>query len=170
MALRNVNQATLDLVQQYEGIPDGNSATQNIDPYLDPVGIWTIGWGHAITFQGRFLKGEADRAQVLALYPQGITMAQAQSLLQSDLMNAGRDVSSVVSVALNDNQFGALTSFTFNLGIGNLKSSTLLKKLNQGDYQGAADEFGRWVMADGKPFPGLVKRRAAERALFLKPC
>ncbi|MBC3935654.1 lysozyme [Undibacterium rugosum] len=170
MALRNVNQVTLNLVQKYEGIPDGNSATPNIDPYLDPVGIWTIGWGHAITFQGRFLKGEADRAQVLALYPQGITMVQAQSLLQSDLMNAGRDVASVVSVALNDNQFGALTSFTFNLGIGNLKSSTLLKKLNQGDYQGAADEFGRWVMAGGKPFPGLVARRAAERTLFLTPC
>jgi lysozyme len=78
-------------------------------------------------------------------------------------------VSAAVTVPLNDNEFGALTSFTFNLGIGNLKSSTLLKKLNAGDRAGAADEFGKWVNAGGKPLPGLVKRRAAERALFLTP-
>jgi lysozyme len=169
IALRDVNQATVDLVKQYEGIPDGNPATDNIDPYLDPVGIWTIGWGHAITYQGRFLKGAADKAQVQSLYPGGITLAQAEALLHTDLMNAGRDVSSVVLVSLNDNEFGALTSFTFNLGIGNLRSSTLLKMLNANNRAGAADQFGRWVMADGKPLPGLVKRRAAERDLFLTP-
>ncbi|MDE2427326.1 MAG: lysozyme [Burkholderiales bacterium] len=169
MALREVNQATVDLVKQFEGIPDGDPSTNNIDPYLDPVNIWTIGWGHAITYQGRFLKGDADRAQVKALYPNGITLAQATSLLQTDLMNAGRDVSSVVTVSLNDNEFGALTSFTFNLGIGNLRSSTLLRKLNAGDRMGAADQFNVWIMAGGKPMPGLIKRRAAERALFLQP-
>lgn len=89
MALRDVNQTTVDLVKQYEGIPDGNPATDNIDPYLDPVGIWTIGWGHAITYQGRFLKGAADKAQVQSLYPGGITLAQAEALLHTDLMNAG---------------------------------------------------------------------------------
>lgn len=169
MAMREVNQATLDLVKQYEGLPDGDTGTGNIDPYLDPVDIWTIGWGHAISYQGRFLKGEAGRLQVKALYPNGITLAQAGSLLNGDLMNAGRDVASVVTVALNDNEFGALTSFAFNLGIGNLRSSTLLKKLNANDRAGAADQFGRWVLAGGKPLPGLVKRRAAERALFLLP-
>jgi lysozyme len=125
--------------------------------------------GHAITYQGRFLKGAADKAQVQSLYPGGITLAQAEALLHTDLMNAGRDVSSVVLVSLNDNEFGALTSFTFNLGIGNLRSSTLLKMLNANNRAGAADQFGRWVMADGKPLPGLVKRRAAERDLFLTP-
>ncbi|MFZ6656723.1 lysozyme [Undibacterium sp. TJN19] len=169
MALRDVNQATVDLVKQFEGIPDGDPATSNIDPYLDPVNIWTIGWGHAITYQGRFMKGDADRLQVKALYPNGITLAQATSLLQSDLMDAGRDVLSVVTVPLNDNEYGALTSFTFNLGIGNLRSSTLLKKLNANDRAGAADQFGRWVKADGQTLPGLVKRRAAERALFILP-
>ena len=92
MALREVNQATIDLVKLYEGLPDGDPATANIDPYLDPVDIWTIGWGHAITYQGRFLKGQADQLQVRALYPNGITLEQASSLLQADLMNAGRDV------------------------------------------------------------------------------
>ena len=169
MALRAVNQATIDLIKQYEGLGDGKPQTRAIDPYLDPVGIWTIGWGHAIVYQGRMLRGTADQATVNQLYPAGITEAQAEALLSGDLMNTGRDVSAAVTVPLNDNEFGALTSFTFNLGIGNLKSSTLLKKLNAGDRAGAADEFGKWVNAGGKPLPGLVKRRAAERALFLTP-
>ncbi|HET7831703.1 MAG TPA: lysozyme [Gallionella sp.] len=167
MPLRDVNQSTVDLVKSYEGIPDGDPTTVNIDPYLDPVNIWTIGWGHAIRYDDRFLRGEDDRALVKSLYPQGITKEQAEALLHADLVNAGRDVLSVIAVSLTDNQFGALTSFTFNLGLGNLTSSTLLKKLNVGDYSGAADEFPRWVKANGKTLPGLVKRRAAERNLFL---
>lgn len=169
MPLRDINPATVDLVRKFEGIPDGNPSTVNIDPYLDPVNIWTIGWGHAIRYQNRFLKGEADRALVKSLYPQGITLEQAVAMLHGDLVSAGRDVASVVSAPVNDNQFGALTSFTFNLGVGNLGSSTLLKKLNLADYAGAADEFLRWVRAGGQVLPGLVKRRAAERELFLKP-
>ena len=169
MPQRDVNQATVTLVRSFEGIPDGDPSTVNIDPYLDPVNIWTIGWGHAIRYQNRFLKGEADHVLVKSLYPDGITLDQAVALLQADLANAGRDVLSVVGVPLNDNRFGALTSFTFNLGVGNLASSTLLKKLNVQDYAGAADEFPRWVRSNGQVLPGLVKRRAAERELFLKP-
>ena len=74
-----------------------------------------------------------------------------------------------VKVPLNPNQFGALTSFTYNLGAGNLRSSTLLRKLNAGDYAGAAAEFARWNKAGGKVLKGLTRRRAAERALFEKP-
>lgn len=169
MAQRDVCQEAVDLVKKFEGIPDGDPATVNIDPYLDPVGIWTIGWGHAIRYQDRFLRGEADRPEVRALYPDGITMGQAEALLHGDLVDAGRDVLSVVVVPLNDNEFGSLASFTFNLGIGNLRSSTLLRMLNSGNRTGAADQFTRWVRADGKILPGLVKRREAERALFLKP-
>lgn len=169
MPLRDINNATLDLVKSAEGIPDGDPSTATIDPYLDPVGIWTIGWGHAISWQGQWLKGPENRAQAQALYPGGITLAQAQDLLKSDLLNAGRDVSLVVTVALNDNQFGALVSFTFNLGINNLRTSTLLQKLNQSDYAGASNEFPRWVKAGGNVLPGLVKRRQAEQALFLTP-
>ena len=165
--MHDINQKAIDLIKSYEGIPDGDPATVNIDPYLDPVNIWTIGWGHAIRYGGRFLKGEADRAQMHALYPEGITLAQAEALLHADLIDTGRDVSTMLAVEVSDNEFGALTSFAFNLGSGNLRSSTLLKKLNAGDRAGAADQFTRWVYADGKMLPGLVKRRAAERALFL---
>ena len=169
MPLRDINPATVGLVRSFEGIPDGDPTTVYIDPYLDPVNIWTIGWGHAIRYQNRYLKGDADKALVKSLYPQGITVDQAVALLHGDLVNAGRDVASVVGVPLSDNQFGALTSFTFNLGVGNLSSSTLLKKLNVQDFAGAADEFPRWARAGGQLLPGLVKRRAAERELFLKP-
>jgi lysozyme len=167
MTQREISQAAIDLVKSFEGIPDGNPATVNIDPYLDPVSIWTIGWGHAIRYGGRFLKGEADRAQMHALYPDGITLAQAETLLHADLMDTGRDVSTMLAVQVNDNEFGALASFAFNLGIGNLRSSTLIKALNANNRAVAADQFLRWVRADGKVLPGLVKRRAAERALFL---
>ena len=167
MAQRDISQRAIDLVKSYEGIPDGDPATLNIDPYLDPVNIWTIGWGHAIRYGGRFLKGEADRVQARALYPDGITIDQAEALLHADLIDTGRDVLTMLTVALNDNEFGALTSFAFNVGANNLRSSTLLKKLNADDRTGAADQFTRWVYADGKKLPGLVRRRAAERALFL---
>ena len=165
--MHDISQRAIDLVKSYEGIPDGDPATVNIDPYMDPVNIWTIGWGHAIRYGGRFLKGEADRAQARALYPDGITIDQAEVLLHADLIDTGRDVLAMLAVALNDNEFGALTSFAFNVGANNLRSSTLLKKLNADDRAGAADQFTRWVYADGKKLPGLVRRRAAERALFL---
>jgi lysozyme len=72
----------------------------------------------------------------------------------------------LVTAPLSDGQFAALASFAFNLGGGNLAKSTLLKKLNAGDYAGAAEEFGRWVKSGGQTLPGLVARRAAETALF----
>lgn len=169
MAQRDICQAGIDLVKAFEGIPDGDSSTVNIDPYLDPIQIWTIGWGHAIRQNGRFLRGSLDRAAAFALYPGGITKTQAESLLAADLMDVGRDVQPLVKVTLSDNEFAALVSFAFNLGINNLKTSTLLRELNEGDRGAAADQFSRWVLAGGVKMDGLVKRRKAERDLFLTP-
>ena len=95
------------------------------------------------------------------------TTDQALSYLQHDLEKFGNYVNQYVTVKLNQNQFDALTSFTYNLGPGNLKSSTLLKKLNTGDYQGAADEFLKWVSPGTAVEKGLRVRRAAERKVFL---
>jgi lysozyme len=168
MTPRTVCDAAVNLVKQYEGIPGFGDGTGTIRPYLDPVGIWTIGWGHAISSGGHFLRGNAALAEVKALYPAGLTVAQAETLLQSDLMQAGAGVLALVTVALNDNQYGALTSFAFNLGIANLRSSTLLNMLNAGNFAGAADQFLRWCHANGQALPGLLKRRNAERSLFLE--
>lgn len=164
--VRAINQVGLELIKSFEGIEDGDPLTVNIDPYLDPVGIWTIGWGHAISVGGRFLRGRENRKAARGLYPGGITLEQAEQLLRGDLLDTCRDVAALVKVPLTDNQFAALVSFGFNVGCGNLGRSTLLTKLNGKDYAGAAAQFARWNKAGGRVLAGLTRRRAAEAALF----
>ncbi len=138
-----INQDGVNLIKSFEGL--------YLDAYLDPVGVWTIGYGHTEgVYEGMT-----------------ITEAEAEELLRKDLAEFEAAVSEAVQVSLNDNQFSALVSFTFNLGAGSLFESTLLKLLNQGDFQGAADQFPRWNKAGGQELPGLTRRRKAERALFL---
>ncbi|WP_282346480.1 lysozyme [Pseudomonas sp. PS01301] len=96
-----------------------------------------------------------------------ITETQAEQMLAEDLVRFERIVERLVQVPVNQGQFDALVSFTYNVGEGNFTKSTLLRKLNAGDTAGAAEQFSRWVHASGKVLPGLVKRRAAERAMFL---
>ena len=96
------------------------------------------------------------------------TLEQAKEYFAHDLKRFESSVNNLVKVPLTQNQFDALVSLTYNIGSGNFASSTLLKKLNAKDYQGAADQFPRWNKAKGKVLNGLTRRRAAERALFLK--
>jgi lysozyme len=96
-----------------------------------------------------------------------ITEDQANQLLTEELNHFVEIINQVVQVDLTQNQFDALVSFTYNLGDGNLRKSTLLRKLNAGDYQGAADEFPKWDRAGGQVIAGLLRRRNAERDLFL---
>ncbi|NUL36619.1 lysozyme [Kosakonia sacchari] len=95
-----------------------------------------------------------------------ITQARADMLLKLDVEAAARAVTNAVKVPLNQNQFDALVSFTFNVGAGALGESSLLRKLNDENYSGAANEFSRWIHAGGKILLGLVNRREAERKLF----
>ena len=119
--------------------------------YQDADRVWTIGYG---TTRG--------------VRPgQEISEAQAEALLKTDLTRFERDVNQAVRVSINDNQFAALVSFTYNVGSGALRSSTLLRKLNSRDIYGAANEFPRWNRAGGRVLAGLTRRRNAERALFL---
>ena len=131
-----------DLIKQFEGC--------KLKAYLCPAGVPTIGYGHTV---GVSLGRE-------------ITQKQADTLLDIDYAQFLRDVEALLKVPVNENQLGALTSFAFNLGVGALKKSTLLKLLNGGDPSSAAKEFDKWTKAGGVVLPGLVKRRAAERALF----
>ena len=171
--MREINVAGLTLVKKWEGVLDGDPNTVNLDPYLDPVGIWTIGWGHAIRgFNGKFLRGAQARALARAFYPDGITTTQAQDLLRADLLDSAKDVSALVRAPMTDNQFSALVSFEFNTGGISFPSSTIRRLLNAKDYTGAADQFARWNKGtvNGKKvvLPGLVTRRAEERKLFMK--
>lgn len=119
--------------------------------YKDAVGILTIGVGHT---GPDVLPGMT------------ITREQAMELLRSDVYEAEHSVNSLVKVELTQDQFDALISFVFNVGGTAFSKSTLLKKLNKGDYQGAALEFSRWNKAGGRELLGLTKRRIAEARLF----
>lgn len=124
--------------------------------YLDPVGIPTVCEGHTKTVT------RADVGKDMS--------ALCAQLLRSDTADAVRDVRKAVTVPVTQEQFDALVSFTFNVGGGALRSSTLLRKLNAGDCWGAGAEFPRWNKARGRVLPGLVKRRAAERSMFETGC
>jgi len=126
--------------------------------YLDPVGVWTIGWGTT----------GAD-----AVPGRVITKEQGEAFLRRDMREAENDIKKLVTVPLNQNQFDALVSFVYNLGAGNLGKSTLLKLLNRGNYEGAAGQFQYFNNARDRctgrfgPLPGLTIRRRQERDLFL---
>ncbi|EAU0368156.1 TPA: lysozyme [Salmonella enterica subsp. enterica] len=119
--------------------------------YQDGGGVWTIGYGHT-----RGVK----QGQV-------IIHEQADEFLDSDLRQVESCISERVTVALNQNQFDALVSFVFNVGRQAFSDSTLLKKLNEGNYRAAADQFTRWVYDNDQFVQGLYNRRVAERDLFL---
>jgi len=163
-----INDAALQLIKSFEGIVDGDPRTVNLDPYLDPVGIWTIGWGRALVnpVTGQFVR---DRNVARSMYPRGITRLQAETLLREDVAKHTRELDGLLNVELNENQYGALASLIFNIGGRNLQKSTLIKLVNAEQFEKAADQFLKWTKAGGRTLPGLVRRRAAERKLFLTP-
>ena len=129
-------------------------------PYNDPSGFCTVGIGHLI---GRRRCTQADYNQWGTL-----TEQQILDLFREDIRRFEDPVSAAVKVPLTQNQFDALVSFSFNVGVGAFQKSTLLRKLNAGDYGGAAAEFAKWNKSAGRVLAGLTRRRAEERALFLR--
>lgn len=119
--------------------------------YQDSAGVWTIGWGHT---------GTEVRPGLTW------TQQQADAVLEKDLSWFEGKVTALVRVLLSQGQFDALVSFAYNLGVGALQSSTLFAKLSARDYAGAAAQFPRWKFSGKDVLYGLVKRRAAEQALF----
>jgi lysozyme len=144
----NINEAGLKIIKECEGCW--------LKAYLCPSGKQTIGYGHT---------GPDVKENLI------ITQDRAEEILRSDIkrFEAALNDKALVKNPINSNQFSALVSFCFNVGIGAFQTSTMLKKINTGDFKGAAAEFDRWVFATNKEkLPGLVKRRALERALFEK--
>lgn len=148
------SQAALDLIKQYEGCarkaPDGNFAA-----YPDPGTNgppWTIGWGTT----GPDVTQHSIWSQ-----------QQCDDRLASDVTKFAGKVAALIGTSpTTQHQFDAMVDFAYNLGIGNLAASTLLKKHKAGDHAGAAAEFAKWNKAAGRVLPGLVRRRAAEAALY----
>lgn len=140
----------LQFIRDHEGL--------RLKAYKDAVGVLTIGYGHTSDEYFKVEKGQV------------ITNAKANELLVHDVEEAEAGIDKVLKEPLpNGNMYGAVVSLVFNIGIGAFSKSTLLKKLNKKDYNGAANEFGKWVKGGGKTLPGLVRRRAEEKALFMTP-
>ena len=142
---RNISQKGTDLIKIFEGFSPKE--------YLCPAGKRTIGYGHLIR--------EEERFNIIA-------EQEAEKILRNDVSYAASAVRRNVKVDLTQGQYDALCSFVYNLGEGNLRKSTLLKKLNSRDYNGASHEFGRWVYGNGKKLKGLENRREAETKMFLE--
>lgn len=143
---RNINDRGLALVQHFESL--------FLQAYEDIANVWTIGWGHTglVHNDGTVYRGRM------------ITREKADQLLRYDMDQTEAQVSALVKNTLNDDQFDALVSFHFNTG--GLDGSTLLKRLNEGNYTLAAKEFLRWNKVDGKVVKGLTRRRMSEKNLF----
>lgn len=133
----------IDLIKKYEGF--------SARPYKCPAGVLTIGYGRTIDVR-----------------PYEITTEEAETIwLDKYVKTIADQILALVKVELSNNQICALIDFVYNLGIGNFKSSTLLRKINQGDFSAAANEFLKWNKAGGIVLKGLENRRIAERMLFL---
>ncbi len=143
-----VPEAAVTLVKKWEGF--------RAKPYRCPAGVPTIGYGAT-----RWPDGEA-----VSMDDPPITEEAASGLLRASMAKFAADVDRLVAVPLNEGERGALISFTYNLGAGALRQSTLLKKLNAGDRSGAAAEFHRWNRAGSSILEGLTRRRAEEEAMF----
>lgn len=136
-----------DLLQKFEGC--------KLSAYKCPAGIWTIGYGHT------------SAAGDPAVY-EGLTITQekAEQILARDLAKFERSVANSVTVELDQHQFDVLVDFAYNAGVGALQKSTLLKKVNAGDFDAVPAELMKWTKAGGKELPGLVRRRQAECAVW----
>lgn len=143
--MKTINTAGIALIKKYEGFRS--------KAYQDVKGVWTIGYGHTLTAKPGMT----------------ITEEQAECLLMRDIREAESAVNLLVMVPLRDNQFSALVSFVFNLGVGSFRRSTLLRRLNAGDYESVPGQLKRWVYAGPKVFEGLKRRRAAEADLWNTP-
>lgn len=134
------------IIRGFEGL--------RLKSYQDSVGVWTIGYGTT----GSFVTPKMQ-----------ISIEQAEKYLVDSLKILEQEIQTLVKVPLNENQLAALESFCYNLGIGAFAGSTMLKLINKGEFENASLEFHKWIYAGKKILPGLVKRRAAEKDLFLTP-
>ena len=147
--MRHINERGIEMVKSFEGLA--------LKPYLCPANVWTVGYGATVGSDGGPIDPDME----------AISEDEAEALLIRDLESSEGWVSRLIKTALTENQYSALTSFTFNVGAGALQRSTLRMKLNRGEVQNAADEFPKWKFSNKRILAGLVRRRAAEETLLL---
>jgi len=157
----NISEAGIQLIKSFEGCHN--------QPYKCPASLWTIGFGRVLYPDQARLKTDERASYPLRSEHNRLWNAdEIDALLEADLLLFSDGVLRLCPAAA-DNQchLDAMVSFSYNCGLGSLQSSTLRQRYNRADYKGAADEFLKWTKAGGKVLNGLVRRREAERALFL---
>jgi lysozyme len=148
--MMSVNDNGIELIKAFEG--------WRAKAYRDPVGIWTIGYGHTS------MAGEPTVTAGLV-----ITKQQGDEILRRDVALFARGVKKPLTVKLNDNQFSALVSFAYNVGLGAFKKSSVLKAVNTKNFDAVPSRLKLWNKAGYRVLPGLVRRRQAESDLFMLP-
>lgn len=137
------------LIREFEGL--------ELEAYLCPSRIWTVGYGSTFYEDGKPVK-QGDK----------ITKERAEKLLPNIVTKFAQSVANSLKTTVTQNQFDAMVSLCYNIGVGNFRSSTLLRLVNKGDFAKASLEFAKWNKSKGKVLTGLVRRREAERVLFVK--
>lgn len=190
------SQNCIDLVKHFEGLGDGDAKTPGLQPYMDPVGIWTIGYGKALTEKGRFLTGPRDGPKARLQFPNGISEEQASKMLEEEL-NSIADKLAANNVFGNQGQMDAFICMAYNIGVGSATGikptgflgSSLLKIHRTGHVvhqdidrgvlvklaarsrsrviTSIGEAFCAWSYAGKKWLLGLFRRRAAEYALYI---
>ena len=163
-----LSQAGAELMHRYEGCRN--------KPYLCPADIWTIGYGHVLYQDQIRLPVVTDKPNIVVRKKYSLkpgdnrvwSKDEIEKLFADDVASFERGVLRLVPGCTgHQGRFDALVSISFNFGLGNLQRSTIRMKANRGDWEGAAESFMVWTKGGGKVLPGLVKRRVAERELFL---
>lgn len=158
----------LDIIKTYESLHDGDLRKIGLQPKECPSGIWTIGFGRALKdINGEWLKGVNGFRRLTEIYPDylDITVEEANEMLVEDIDEVEEQLASL-KLTLKQYQWDSLISLIFNIGIGNFKTSTLLRRIN-GEKGSIAEAFRMWKYGGGKILPGLVKRRETELTLFI---
>lgn len=155
-----IDKKTIEMIKHHEGVRK--------KPYRCPALLWTVGVGHVI--DPNHIKVKLEDRKNLPI-PDGwdrtLSDEEVDAILAKDLASFEAGVRRLCPNGLTPGRLGALTSFAFNVGLGNLQRSTIRMKHNRGEYDEAAESFLMWTKAGGKELPGLVKRRKDERALYL---
>ena len=155
-----IDHKVIEMIKHHEGV--------RTTPYRCPALLWTVAVGRVI--DPNHIKVKLEDRKNLPI-PEGwnrtFSMAEVDKLLEEDLARFESGVRRLCPNGLNPGRFGALVSFAFNVGLGNLQNSTLRMKHNRGEFESAADEFMKWNKAGGKELKGLTTRRKDERALYL---
>jgi lysozyme len=168
-----VNNATIDLIKHAESLHDGDLSKIGLQPKRCPAGIWTYGYGHALfDNSGQLLSRQSDKEEA---YRQAARLEESGAvvLLAQDLEKYASSVKGLLKVSVLENKLGAMVSLAYNIGINAFKTSTVLKRVNQRDFDSAANAFLLWNKGRDRNeklivMAGLTNRRNAEKALFLQ--